>query len=151
MRKVLLAVAVSAALGSIAYGQAQVPVVRQPVPGPGTTEIYFLDMEGGMSTLIVSPTTGILGARETLLLDAGNLNPPGRDAERIQAALGDLDVQRVRELGTHAAGRSARGAAPELRPLDERDVDARLGQMEGGAGADHAATEDDHVGGFRRR
>jgi hypothetical protein len=38
-----------------------------------------------------------------------------------------------------------------LRPLDERDVGARLGQVEGGAGADHAATEDDHVGGLGKR
>jgi hypothetical protein len=38
-----------------------------------------------------------------------------------------------------------------LRPLDERDVDARLGQVEGGAGADHAGPEDDHVGGVLKR
>jgi hypothetical protein len=38
-----------------------------------------------------------------------------------------------------------------LGPLDERDVDARLGQVEGGAGADHAATEDDHIGGVWKR
>jgi hypothetical protein len=77
--------------------------------------------------------------------------PPAEVAERVQAAPGDLDVQCVRELSAYATRRSARGAAPELRPLDERDIDARLGQVEGGAGADHAATDDDHVGGLRKR
>src|SRR5258706_4874758 len=91
MRKVILAVAVATALGSIAYGQAPgqagPPVVRQPVPGPGIMELYFIDTEGGQSVLIVSPNNGLLGARETLLIDAGNLtNPPGRDADRILAA-----------------------------------------------------------------
>jgi competence protein ComEC len=129
MRKLVLAVAATAVLGSIAYGQAQgqagPPQVRQPVPGPGTTDIYFLDMEGGMSTLIVSPITGILGARETLLLDAGNLNPPGRDAERIQAAMKESGVERIDTLvvthyhGDHVGGVAALAdKVPIRRVLD---------------------------------
>ena len=116
MRKVLLAVAAAAVLGSIAYGQAQgqagPPPVRQPAPAPGTTEIYFIDTEGGMSTLIVSPANGILGARETLLLDAGNLNPPGRDADRIQAAMKESGVERIDTLVvTHYHGDHVGGVA----------------------------------------
>jgi len=125
MRKVLLAVAAAGALGSIAYGQAQVPVVRQPAPTQGTTDIYFLDMEGGMSTLIVSPTNGILGARETLLLDAGNLMPTGRDAERIQAAMKEEGVERIDTLvvthyhGDHVGGVAALAdKVPIRRVLD---------------------------------
>ena len=114
MRKVLLAVAAAVAVGSIAYGQAQVPVVRQPVPGPGTMELYFIDTEGGQSVLIVSPNNGILGARETLLIDAGNLtNPPGRDADRIVAAMKDAGVDRIDYMvishyhGDHVGGAAA--------------------------------------------
>ena len=127
MRKVLLAVAAAVVLGSIAYGQAQgqagPPQVRQPVPGPGTTDIYFIDTEGGMSTLIISPTTGILGARETLLLDAGNLNPPGRDAERIQAAMKESGVERIDTLVvTHYHGDHVGGVAALAEKVPIRRV-----------------------------
>lgn len=43
-------------------------------------QIYFVDVEGGQSTLIVSPTG------ESLLLDAGWPGYEGRDADRILAA-----------------------------------------------------------------
>src|SRR5688572_2521605 len=46
--------------------------------GPKTLDIYYLDMEGGGGTLIVSPSG------ESLLVDAGN--PGVRDAERVVAA-----------------------------------------------------------------
>ncbi len=125
MRRIALAVAAVVVLGSIAYGQAQVPVVRQPAPTQGTTDIYFIDTEGGMSTLIISPTNGILGARETLLLDAGNLNPPGRDAERIQAAMKESGVERIDTLvvthyhGDHVGGVAALAdKVPIRRVLD---------------------------------
>ena len=139
MRKVLLAVAVAAALGSIAYGQAQVPVVRQPVPGPGTMEIYFIDTEGGQSVLIVSPNNGILGARETLLLDAGNLNPPGRDAERIQAAMKDAGVDRIDYMvishyhGDHVGGVAALADKVPIRRV--LDPGAFADELNGNRGA----------------
>ena len=50
------------------------PEVRVPAQAPGIMELYFIDTEGGQSVLIVSPANGILGARETLLIDAGGLN-----------------------------------------------------------------------------
>jgi beta-lactamase superfamily II metal-dependent hydrolase len=87
--------------------------VRQPAPTQGTTDIYFIDTDGGQSVLIVSPTNGILGAKETLLLDAGNLNPPGRDAERILAAMKDAGVERIDYMvvshyhGDHVGGVAA--------------------------------------------
>ncbi len=40
-------------------------------------DIYFVDVEGGQSTLIVTPS------RESLLIDAGYADFDGRDAERI--------------------------------------------------------------------
>ncbi len=46
----------------------------------GTLDIYFLDMVGGGSTLIVTP----LG--ESVLIDTGSLEPEHRDADRIHRA-----------------------------------------------------------------
>jgi beta-lactamase superfamily II metal-dependent hydrolase len=117
MRKVALAVAVVVVvvLGSMTHGQTQAPPqVREPAQPPGVTEIYFIDTEGGQSVLIVSPSNGILGARETLLIDAGNLtNPPGRDADRIVAAMTDAGVDRIDYMvvshyhGDHVGGVAA--------------------------------------------
>ncbi|MHC4432167.1 MAG: MBL fold metallo-hydrolase, partial [Planctomycetota bacterium] len=42
--------------------------------GPATLDIYFLDMVGGGSTLIVTPL------RESVLIDTGSLEPKHRDA-----------------------------------------------------------------------
>ena len=118
MRRIALAIAAMVALvGAAAHGQAQAPtppVVRVPAQPPGTMEIYFIDTEGGQSVLIVSPGNGILGARETLLIDAGNLtNPPGRDADRIVAAMKDAGVERIDYMvvshyhGDHVGGVAA--------------------------------------------
>ena len=76
MRKALLSLAAVALLAPLVVAQAQ---------GQNTMDIYFIDTEGGQATLVVSPIEGILGAKETLLLDAGNLNPEGRDAARSAA------------------------------------------------------------------
>src|SRR5688572_25375766 len=93
--------------------------------GPSITDIYFIDTEGGQATLIISPSNGILGTRETLLLDAGNLNPPGRDAERIVAAMKDAGVEWVDTLvvshyhGDHVGGVAALfDKVPVRRVLD---------------------------------
>lgn len=45
-----------------------------------TLDIYFIDVEGGQSTLVVSPSG------QSLLVDAGWTNFSGRDADRIAAA-----------------------------------------------------------------
>ena len=47
---------------------------------PKLLQIYFIDVEGGQSTLIVDP------AHESLLVDAGWPGFEGRDAERILTA-----------------------------------------------------------------
>ena len=118
MRRIALVIATIVALvGAAARGQApapQAPVVRTPVPAPGVMEIYFIDTEGGQSVLIVSPSNGMLGARETFLIDAGNLtNPPGRDADRIVAAMKDAGVERIDSMvvshyhGDHVGGVAA--------------------------------------------
>jgi len=57
----------------------------QTAPKPMT--MYFIDTEGGLSTLYVSPSG------ESMLLDTGN--PGDRDVDRIMAALDDAGVKQI--------------------------------------------------------
>lgn len=116
MRRALAIVVGVALVGALAAAQTDTQA---------TTDIYFIDTEGGMATLIISPIHGILGAKEVLLLDAGNLNPPGRDADRIVAAMKDGGVERVDTLvvshyhGDHVGGVAALfDKVPVRRVLD---------------------------------
>jgi competence protein ComEC len=54
--------------------------------------IYSIDVEGGQSTLLVSPS----GA--SLLVDTGWLGNNGRDTDRIQAAMRDAGITRIDHL-----------------------------------------------------
>ncbi len=74
----------------------------------GTLDIYFIDVEGGQSTLIVTP------ARESFLIDTGYADNNGRDPERIAAAAKAAGVARIDYLMiTHFHGDHA-GGVPEL-------------------------------------
>jgi beta-lactamase superfamily II metal-dependent hydrolase len=59
-----------------------------PVLASRTLDFYFIDVEGGQSTLIVTP------AGQTLLVDTG-FAIAGRDPARILAALHDAGVTRI--------------------------------------------------------
>lgn len=52
-------------------------------------EIYFIDVEGGQATLVVSPSG------QSLLIDAGYSNHSGRDADRIAAAAKLAHVKKI--------------------------------------------------------
>ena len=52
-------------------------------------DIYFMDMMGGASTLIVTP----LG--ESVLIDTGSLEPKHRDADRIHKACMDAGLKQI--------------------------------------------------------
>jgi beta-lactamase superfamily II metal-dependent hydrolase len=54
-----------------------------------TLDIYFIDVDGGQSTLIVTP------AGQSLLIDTGYAGNDGRDARRIIAAARDAGVSRI--------------------------------------------------------
>lgn len=54
--------------------------------------IYAIDVEGGQSTLLVSPSGG------SLLVDTGWGGNGGRDAERIQAAMKDAGITKIDHL-----------------------------------------------------
>lgn len=60
----------------------------------GRLTFYFLDMVGGGSTLIVTPSG------ESLLIDTGSLEPKGRDDGRILQACRDAGLERIDHLIT---------------------------------------------------
>jgi competence protein ComEC len=61
-----------------------------------TLDIYYVDVEGGAATLIVTP------AGESILVDAGWPGFEGRDAKRIQAAMTQAGITQIDHLiNTH--------------------------------------------------
>ncbi len=71
-------------------------------------EIYFIDVEGGQATLVVSPSG------QSLLIDAGFSNFSGRDADRIAVAAKAAHVKKVDfVLITHHHG-DHEGGVPNL-------------------------------------
>ncbi len=62
--------------------------------GAKNLDIYFLDMVGGGSTLLVTP----LG--ESVLIDTGSLRPEHRDADRILRACQDAGLNQIDYLVT---------------------------------------------------
>ena len=87
---------------------AQTGAARSAPPKPGTLDIYWIDVEGGASTLIVTP------AGESVLMDAGFSGFNDRDAARIEhivkkeAKLQQLDYVLVSHFhGDHAGGLGA--------------------------------------------
>ena len=73
-----------------------------------TLDIYFIDTEGGQSTLIVAPSG------QTLLVDTGYAGNSGRDANRIAAAAKLAGVKKIdTQLLTHHHADHA-GGVPNL-------------------------------------
>jgi beta-lactamase superfamily II metal-dependent hydrolase len=98
----LLVAALTAALSAQAGSARSVP------PKSGTLDIYWIDVEGGASTLIVTP------AGQSVLMDAGFAGFNDRDAARIEhvvkkeAGLQQLDFVLVSHFhGDHAGGLAA--------------------------------------------
>jgi len=71
-------------------------------------EIYFIDVEGGQSTLIVT------AAGESFLIDTGYPGRDGRDPGRIQAAMNDAHLQRIDYLLITHMHEDHNGGAAEL-------------------------------------
>jgi competence protein ComEC len=67
---------------------AALAIALAPVIAARTLDIYFIDVEGGQSTLIVTPSG------QSLLVDTGYA-VDGRDPRRIIAALHDAGVTRI--------------------------------------------------------
>jgi competence protein ComEC len=71
-------------------------------------DIYFIDVEGGQSTLIVTP------AGESLLVDTGYPEREGRDPDRIIAAMRDARVSKIDYLLITHMHEDHNGGAAEL-------------------------------------
>ncbi len=76
-----------------------------PAGAATTVDIYYIDVEGGAATLIVTP------AGESLLADTGNPRQDDRDAQRIyEAATGQAGLKKIDYVlithfhGDHAGG-----------------------------------------------
>ena len=63
-------------------------LVAQTTP-TDTLDIYWIDVEGGAATLIVTP------AQQSILMDAGWDRDDERDAKRIQDAMEDADIDHI--------------------------------------------------------
>ena len=76
-----------------------------------TLDIYFVDVEGGQATLIVTP------AGESFLVDAGWGGANGRDAKRIMAAVRDAGISQIDYLMITHFHSDHDGGVPELSRL----------------------------------
>jgi beta-lactamase superfamily II metal-dependent hydrolase len=74
-------------------------------------DLYFIDVEGGAATLIVTP------AGESVLIDAGWDGFDGRDAKRIQQAMRQAGVTAIDHLVVTHYHRDHYGGVPELASL----------------------------------
>jgi competence protein ComEC len=101
-----------------------VPVAGAPKP----LQIYFIDVEGGQSTLIVDPHG------ESLLIDTGWDDFNGRDADRIVAAAKSAGIDHIDDaIITHYHSDHA-GGVPQL-----------AAKMKIGTFFDHGANTEDSV------
>jgi beta-lactamase superfamily II metal-dependent hydrolase len=86
-------------------------VLVQAKPARHNLKIYFIDVEGGAATLIVTP------AGESVLMDAGWDTPDGRDAKRIQQAMQLAGITTIDHLVVSHYHRDHYGDVPELSRL----------------------------------
>ena len=80
-------------------------------PAARTLNIYFVDVEGGQATLVVTP------AGESLLVDTGWGGANGRDAKRIMAVAREAGLTQIDYLLITHFHSDHDGGAPELSRL----------------------------------
>ena len=90
MRRVIVALLVSLCIASCATLGGRSGKKAKA----GNLDIYFLDMSGGASTLIVTPSG------ESVLIDTGSLEPKDRDAGRIYRATQAAGLKQIDHLVT---------------------------------------------------
>jgi beta-lactamase superfamily II metal-dependent hydrolase len=85
--------------------------VQETKPARRTLEMYFIDVEGGAATLIVTP------AGESVLIDAGWADVNGRDANRIRQAMQQAGVTEIDHLVATHYHQDHYGGIPDLSRL----------------------------------
>jgi competence protein ComEC len=98
-------------LVALSLSSASSTVLAKPKSPRTTLNIYFIDVEGGAATLIVTP------AGESVLIDAGWDGAEGRDAKRIQAAMQLAGISAIDHLVVTHYHRDHYGGVPELSRL----------------------------------
>jgi beta-lactamase superfamily II metal-dependent hydrolase len=86
------------------------PAPRAQAPAQKPLDIYFIDVEGGQATLLVSPSG------ESMLIDTGYPGYDGRDVARIEAAAKQAGVSRIDYLVVTHYHTDHAGNAPALVP-----------------------------------
>src|SRR5215831_9068265 len=97
MRRVASAFVIAVALGGLVAA------------APKTLDLYFIDVEGGQSTLMVAP------GGQSLLIDAGYPGFNGRDADRIVKAAREAGIKRIDYLLVTHMHEDHNGGVPELQ------------------------------------
>lgn len=100
---------------------------------PAGLDIYWIDVEGGAATLVVTP------ARESVLMDTGWPRADARDALRIQAAMDDAGIDRIDYLlfshfhGDHVGGLPALAERVPIGAVVDHGDSVELGSARGQA------------------
>jgi beta-lactamase superfamily II metal-dependent hydrolase len=95
-------------ISALALLLAAAPLAGARSKAPKQLLIYSIDVEGGQSTLLVSPSG------DSLLIDTGWPTKDGRDADRIHAAMKDAGITRIDHLLITHYHVDHVGGAPEL-------------------------------------
>lgn len=109
-------------LAILAIGSATAAAADGRPPAAGSLSIYFIDVQGGAATLLVTPE------RESILIDTGWAGFDDRDPKRIAAVLRDAGLDHIDHLVTthwhadHFGGVAGLSKLVEIRRFWDRGL-----------------------------